>query len=171
MTDASVNTCWSWCLYFWKRVFSFRADSILKSDGDFISNWKFPDCVHFFGTWDRQAVIETIAVVYEHTKRTQEMCSPIGHNSTKHFLCPIRSWASAWIFWNGPVRVGTQGLFRPYLKTFVAHFLPTRLTAPGSPRMRSSTTHFSLNTFVPGNYLRKETPLKRIKFVLKNSSF
>ena len=33
---------------------------------------------------------------------------------------------------------GTQGLFRPYLKTFVAHFLPTRLTAPGSPRMGQS---------------------------------
>ena len=61
------------------------------SDGDFTSNWKFPDCVHFFSAWARQAVIETIAVVYEHTKRTQEMCSPIGHNNTKHFLCPIRS--------------------------------------------------------------------------------
>ena len=59
-------------LYFWKSVFSFRADNILKSDGDFISNWKFPDCVHFFGAWARQAVIETIAVVYELTKRTQE---------------------------------------------------------------------------------------------------
>ena len=75
----------SWSLYFWKSVFSFRADSILKSDGDFISNWKFPDCVHFFGAWARQAVIETIAVVYEHTKGTQEMCSPIGHNNTKLF--------------------------------------------------------------------------------------
>ena len=81
----------SWSLYFWKSVFSFRADSILKSDVDFISNWKFPDCVHFFGTWARQAVIETTAVVYEHTKRTQKMCSPIGHNNTKHFFCPIRS--------------------------------------------------------------------------------
>ena len=81
----------SWSLYFWKSVFSFRADSILKSYGNFISNWKFPDCVHFFGAWARQAVIETIAVVYKHTKRTQEMCSPIGHNNTKHFLCPIRS--------------------------------------------------------------------------------
>ena len=30
---------------------------------------------------------------------------------------------------------GTLGLFRPYLKTFVAPFLPTRQTAPGSPRM------------------------------------
>ena len=26
----------SWSLYFWKSVFSFRADSILKSEGDFI---------------------------------------------------------------------------------------------------------------------------------------
>ena len=59
-------------LYFWKGVVSFRADSILKSDGDFTSNWKFPDCVLFFGAWARQAVIETIAVVYELTKKTQE---------------------------------------------------------------------------------------------------
>ena len=43
--------------------------------------------------------------------------------------------ASAGIFVIGPVRVSTQGLFRPYLKTFVAHFLPTQVTAPGSPRM------------------------------------
>ena len=30
---------------------------------------------------------------------------------------------------------GTQGLFHPYFKTFVTPFLPTLLTAPGSPRM------------------------------------
>ena len=58
--------------YFWKSVFSCRADNIFKSDGDFISNGKFADCVHFVGAWARQAVIETIAVVYELTKRTQE---------------------------------------------------------------------------------------------------
>ena len=40
---------------------------------------------------EKPCMIETIVVVYEHTKRTQEMCSPIGHNNTKHFLCPIRS--------------------------------------------------------------------------------
>ena len=33
------------------------------------------------------------------------------------------------------MRIGTQGLFHPYLKTFVPPLLPTRLTAPGSPRM------------------------------------
>ena len=37
--------------------------------------------------------------------------------------------------WKCPVRVGTQGLFRLCLKTFVAPFLPARLTAPGSLRM------------------------------------
>ena len=59
-------------LYFWKNVFSFRADSILKSDGDFLSNWKFPDYRHFFGAWAKQAVIETIVIMYELTKGTQE---------------------------------------------------------------------------------------------------
>ena len=80
-------------------------------------------------------MIETIAVVYEHTKRTQGMCPPIGHNDTQLFLCPIMSRHPLEFFGNGPVRVGTQGLFRPYLKTLVAPFLPTRLSARGSPRM------------------------------------
>ena len=40
------------------------------------------------------------------------------------------------------MRVGTQGLFDPYLKTLVAPFLPTRLTAPGSPRMGSTVPNF-----------------------------
>ena len=34
------------------------------------------------------------------------------------------------------VSTGERALFRPYLKTFVAPFLSTRLTAPGSPRTR-----------------------------------
>ena len=65
----------SWSLYFWKSVFSFRADSILKSDGDFISNWKFPDCVHFFSAWARQAVSETIACrrVWTHEKNSGDV--------------------------------------------------------------------------------------------------
>ena len=51
---------------------------------------------------------------------------------------PNKEPASA-IFGNSSVRVGTQGLFRPYLKTFVAPFLPTGLIAPGSPRMNLCT--------------------------------
>ena len=79
-------------LYLWKSVFSFRADRISKSDGDFISNWMFPDCVHFFGAWARQAVIETILPSCTNSrKELRRNCSPIGHKNTKHFLCPIRS--------------------------------------------------------------------------------
>ena len=48
---------------------------------------------------------------------------------------PNQEPAFAWPFGNGLVRVGTQGLFHPCLKTFVATFLPARLTAPGSPRI------------------------------------
>ena len=51
---------------------------------------------------------------------------------------PNQEPASAWIFGNSSVRVGIQGLFRPYLKTFVLSSLTTRLTAPGSPRMAYS---------------------------------
>ena len=41
------------------------------------------------------------------------------------FFVPNQEPTSAWIFGNGLVRVGTQGLFHPYLKTFVPPFLPT----------------------------------------------
>ena len=64
----------------------------------------------------------------------QAQAVPIGHNNNKHFFCPIRSQHSLdrlkMVRW-----VGTQGLFRPCLKTFVTPFNPARQTAPGSPRM------------------------------------
>ena len=106
-----------WSLYFWKSVFSFRADSILKSDGDFISNWKFPDCVHFFGAWTRQAVVETIAVVYERTKRTQKMCSPIGHNNSKHFCAPSGAGIRLNL-WKWSSESGYSGALPPLLENF-----------------------------------------------------
>ena len=42
----------------------------------------------------------------------------------KAFFVPNREPASAWIFGNGPVRVGAQGLFHPHLKTFVPPYCP-----------------------------------------------
>ena len=48
---------------------------------------------------------------------------------------PNQEPASARSLGNGSVIVGTQGLFRPYMKTILPPFLPTRLTATGSPRM------------------------------------
>ena len=121
---------WSW--YFWKSAFSFRADSILKSDGDLYQTESLLTAGLFFGAWPRQAVIETIAVVYEHTKKTQEKLFADWAQQYKAFFVLNQEPASAWFFGNGSVRVGTQGLFRPYLKMFVTPFLQTRLTAPGS---------------------------------------
>ena len=67
---------------------------------------------------------------------------------------PNQEPAFTWPFGNGPVRVGTQGLFRLFLKTFVAPFLPARLTAPGSPRM-SETTHE--NSLAPRATIKETT--------------
>ena len=56
-------------------------------------------------------------------------------------------------FRNSLVRVSTQGLFCPYLQTFVVPF-PTRLTAPGSPRMADLATlkHYAVMfKYTPGN--------------------
>ena len=61
---------------------------------------------------------------------------------------PNQEPASALIFGNSSVRVDTQGLFRPYLKTFVQPFLPTRLTAPGSPRMSVNGNGIELEQIV-----------------------
>ena len=48
------------------------------------------------------------------------------------------------------VGVGTQGLVCPYLKTFIPPFLPTRLTAPGSPRMMTQHSWlFLVSLFLP----------------------
>ena len=130
-------------LYFCKSVFkiplhtvpcfSFRLDSILKWTVS-LSNWKFPDCVHFFASMAKK-----IAVVYEHTKITRGCCWPIGSNNTgKGFFC-AQSGASICLTvwkWSGD-RVGTQGLpLRPVLENFCRAFSP----APGSPRMSMTET-------------------------------
>ena len=73
--------------------------------------------------------------VRSHEKNSGETVRRLGTIMQSIFV-PNQAPASAWIFGNSSVRVGTQGLFCPYLKTFVPPFLPTRLTAPGSPRMR-----------------------------------
>ena len=72
--------------------------------------------------------------VRTHEKNSGETVRRLGTIIQSIFV-PNQEPASAWIFGNSSVRLGTQGLFRPYLKTSVPPFLPTRLTAPGSPRM------------------------------------
>ena len=71
--------------------------------------------------------VSTQRLLFHHNcpVRSQRLCVK------GRFLCSIFLTRNL----NGLVRVGTQGLFRPCLKTFVAPFSWTRLTAPGSPRM------------------------------------
>ena len=80
-------------------------------------------------------------------KRTQEKLFADWAQEYKAFFVPRKE------FRNSLVRVSTQGLFCPYLQTFVAPF-PTRLTAPGSPRMADLATlkHYAVMfKYTPGN--------------------
>ena len=123
-------------LYFWKSVFSFRADSILKSDEDFESF--LTACISLVHEpdkpWSRQQPSCTNS-----PKELGRNCSPIGHHNTKHFLCSIRNRHPLEFLeivrWESVPR-GSFTRKKKTQKTFVPPFLPTRLTAPGSPRMR-----------------------------------
>ena len=67
---------------------SVKTTSILKCS--VYINWKIPDCVHFFGAWARQAVLESDSRrVRTHEKNSGDAVRRLGTN-TKHFLCPIR---------------------------------------------------------------------------------
>ena len=101
-----------------------------------VENKSFP-CTHKRGERTRQVWRDNSRRVRTHEKKLRRLsCSPIGHNNTKHFLCPIRRRHPLEFLEIVRYPVGTQWLFCPYLKTFVPPSLPTRLTAPVSPRMR-----------------------------------
>ena len=110
-------------LYFWKSVFSFRADSVLKSDGDFKSNWKFPDCVHFFGAWAETSRIETIAVVTNARKELRRCVRRLGTIIQSIFCAqsgagiPLNFWK-----WSGESRY--PGALSPVLENFRPAFSP-----------------------------------------------
>ena len=73
VTDASVNTGCKLKLVFMEKCYSFRADSILKSDGDFTSNWKFPVCISLLHEPDNPSCANS-------RKELRRNCSPIGLN-------------------------------------------------------------------------------------------
>ena len=123
-------------LYFRKSVFSFRVDSILK--------WRV--YIKLKVSWLRaflwcmsQTSRDRVNSrrVRTHEKNSGDAVRRLGSIIQSIFV-PNQEPAFAWLFGNGPVRVGTQGLFRLCLKTFVAPFLPARLTAPESLRMSFS---------------------------------
>ena len=119
-------------LYIRKSVSSFRVDSILK--------WRV--YIKLKVSWLRaflwcmsQTSRDRVNSrrVRTHKKNSGDAVRRLGAH--KAFFVPNQEPEFAWPFGNGPARVGTQGLFRLCLKTFVAPFLPSRLTTPGSPRM------------------------------------
>ena len=120
-------------LYFWKSVFSFRVDSIL--------NWRV--YIKLKVSWLRaflwcmsQTSRDRVNSrrVRTHEENSGETVRRLG--TIIQNILSAQSGASIRLtFWKWSVRVGTQGLFRLCLKSFAAPFLPSRLTAPGSPRM------------------------------------
>ena len=121
-------------LYFWKSICSFRVDSILK--------WRV--YIKLKVSWLRaflwcmsQTSRDRVNSrrVRTHKKNSGDAVRRLGAH--KAFFVPNQEPAFAWPFGNGLVRVGTQGLFRLCLKTFVVPFLPARLTPP-PPNTNSS---------------------------------
>ena len=113
-----------------QTIFRLMVPSFL---GRKVENKSFP-CTHKLGERTGQVWRDNSRHVQTHEKNSGETVRRLGTIIQSIFV-PNQEAASAWIFGNSSVKVGTQGLFRPYLKTFVLPFLPTRLTAPGSPRM------------------------------------
>ena len=60
--------------------------------------------------------------------------SLIEQKNTEVFRHQLEAITAATV-WNWSVKNCPRDLFRPCLKTFVARFVPNRLTAPGSPKM------------------------------------
>ena len=94
-----------------------------------VENKSFP-CTQKLGERTGQVWQDNSRGVRTHEKNSGETVSRLG-TIIQSIFC---AQSGARIRLNS-MTVGTQGLFRPYLKTFVPPFLLTRLTAPGSPRM------------------------------------
>ena len=62
-------------------------------------------------------------IVRTHEKNSGETVRRLGTIIQSIFLCPIRSRHPLDFFGNSSARVGTQGLFRRYMKTFIPPFL------------------------------------------------
>ena len=91
-------------------------------------------CTHKLGERTVQVWRDNIRRVRTHEKNSGETVRRLG-NIIQSTFCAQSGAGIRLNFWKCPVRVGTQGLFRPYLKTFVPPFLLSQLTFPESPRM------------------------------------
>jgi len=88
-----------------------------------VENKRFP-CTHKLSKRTGQVWRDNSRRVRTHENNSRETVHRLG-TIIQSFFVPNQEPASAWIFGNSSVRVDTQRLFRPYLKTFVPPFLPT----------------------------------------------
>ena len=100
----------------------------------FISNWKIPDCVHFLVHEPDKPWSVNSRRVRTHEKNSGEAVRRLG-TIIQSIFCAQSGASIRLTVWKWFGESRDQGLFRLCLKTFVAPFLPARLTAPGSPRM------------------------------------
>ena len=120
-------------LYFWKSVFSFQVDSILK--------WRV--YIKLKVSWLRaflwcmsQTSRDRVnsRCVLTHEKNSGDAVRRLGTIIQSIFCAQSGASIRSTVWkWSGESRY--PGAFPPVLKTFVAPFLPAPLTAPGSPRM------------------------------------
>ena len=127
-----------------ESVFSFRVDSILK--------WRV--YIKLKVSWLR-AFLWCISQtsrdrvnsrrVRTHEKNSGDAARRLG-TIIQSIFCAQSGASIHLTVWKWPVRVGTQGLVRLCLKTFVGPFLPAPMTAPGSPSKHKEInyriTHF-----------------------------
>ena len=113
-----------WSLHFWKSVFSFRADSILKLDGDFISNWKvswlraFLSCISQTSR-DR----DNSRRVRTHEKNSGEAVRRLG-TIIQSIFCAQSGAGICLNFWKSSGESRYQGALPPLLKNFRSAFSP-----------------------------------------------
>ena len=70
----------------------------------------------------------------------------LGRKNQNCIILPNQEPVFAKPFGNGPVRLGTQGFFRPFLKTFVAPFRPPPTDCPWVSEDGSRIANLSQNT-------------------------
>ena len=98
-----------------------------------VENKSFP-CTLKLGERTGQVWRDNSRRVRTHEKNSGETVRRLG-TIIQSIFCAQSGAGIRLNFWKKSERVGTQGVFHRYLKTFVSPFLPTRLTAPGSSRM------------------------------------
>ena len=84
--DVSVNTCCKLELVFLEKLLQFSGRQYFEMESLYQTESFLTACISLVHEPDK-----LIPSCTNSQKELRRCCSPIGHNNTKHFLCPIRS--------------------------------------------------------------------------------